>query len=61
MAAGARSIVTIETGNLVVSGVNLMRKSYGLLRRVTLVDAHARKFPGAESTHNAHADKSKKY
>ena len=60
MAAGARRIVAVQAGNLVIARVYLVRKSDGLFRRIALVYTHARKFPGPESTRKTQANKSEK-
>ena len=45
MAAGARRIVAIEAGDLVIAGVNLVGKRDRLNGRITLVNADAGQFP----------------
>jgi hypothetical protein len=45
MAAGARRVVAIEAGDLVIAGVNLVGKRDRLNRRIALVNADAGQFP----------------
>ena len=50
MAAGARRIVAVQAGNLVIARVYLVRKGDGLIRRIALMDADARHLQRSEST-----------
>src|SRR5450432_4376583 len=45
MAAGARRVVTIEAGDLVIAGVNLVGKRDRLNGSIALVNADAGQFP----------------
>lgn len=45
VAAGSRRVVTIEAGDLIIAGVNLVGKRDRLNRRIALVNADAGQFP----------------
>ena len=45
MAAGSRRVVAIEAGDLIIAGVNLVRKRDRLNGRITLVNADVGQFP----------------
>src|SRR5262249_30322234 len=52
MAAGARRVVTVEAGNLVVAGGDLVRESNRLGRRISLVHPDLREFIGPAASGN---------
>src|SRR5438309_516944 len=54
MAAGARGVMTVETGNLVVARVDLVGKSDGLRRRISLMDADAGELPCSGRARDGH-------
>src|SRR5262249_23695576 len=57
VAAGARPRVAIETGDLVVAGMDLVREGDRLLGRVALMDADARGAAGEQpATHAQHRE-----